>query len=76
MEAEKGRVLVKRQSRQDGPGKWTQEENKGLNSSSAKTDHLLQGVEDLSATELQCISGFEAEKNPLKNTCMKLYSAY
>ena len=56
--------VVGRQSRQDDPGKWTQEENKGFNSAFHKANHLLQGAEDPSATELQCISGLETEKNP------------
>ena len=68
--------VVGRQYRQDYPGKWTHEENKGLNSASGKTNHLLQGEEDPSATELQCISGLETEKNPLENMCRKIYSAH
>ena len=59
--------VVGRQSCQDDPGKWTQEENKGFNSAFFKAKHLLQGAEDPSATELQCIpteSGLETVKPP------------
>ena len=58
--------VVGRQYRQDDPGTWTQEENKGLNSASTKTNYLLQGAEDPSATEVQCISGLETEKTRQK----------
>ena len=71
--------IVGRQSRQDDPGKWTHEENKGFNSAFHKANHLLQGAEDPSATELQCIpteSGLETVKPPLKNLCRKIYSAH
>ena len=67
--------MVGRQSRQDDPGKWTQEGNKGFNSASAKLNCLLQGAEDLSATELQFVSGLETKK-PLENTCGKIFSAH
>ena len=80
MEAEKNsKQVVGRQSRQEDPGKWTQEENKGFNSAFHKANHLLQGAEDPSATELQCIPkeyGLETVKPPLENPCSKMYSAH
>ena len=71
--------VVERQSRQDDPGKWTQEEDKGFNSTFHKANHLLQGAEDPSATELQWIpteSGLETAKTPLEILCRKIYSAH
>ena len=71
--------VVGRLSRQDEPGKSTQKGSKGLNSASTKANHLLQGANDLIATELQCISteyGLETVKPPLENTCRKIYYAH
>ena len=84
MKAEKDSISVKR-CRRNNPagmtlGKWTQDENKGLNMAFAKANHLFQGAENPTKTELQSISTdsglkIKTVKSLLENLCGKIYSA-
>ena len=53
---------------EDGLGEWPRDAKNGSNQVKAGTNHVLQGVKDLTATECQFISNFglETANSPLK----------